>query len=108
MKPYTDQELQDYLLYHGYNVPMIVIRTWGNLRQSKGTKEHNRRTKVERWLHYMARDKYAKVTTFPEFLLMFIVNKEEYEFRRANQTSRTMSQLAVSRQTETLAGVRGR
>lgn len=73
MTPYTDTELRDLLLYHGYNVPLIVIRTWGNLRSHGSRKAANRRSVTERWMHYMMRDKGAHHTAMPEFLMAFSI-----------------------------------
>ncbi len=72
MNPFTDEELRDLLLYHGYAVPMVVLRTWGC---SKNGKRRNRRQLVEAWIHYREHHAHCHFSAFPDFLSAFSIER---------------------------------
>ena len=74
MKLYADEEVRDLLLYYGYNVPMIVIRTWGKSCNRRG---RNRRCIVESWLRYRQNENHGHYSPFPQFLTAFQITMED-------------------------------
>lgn len=64
----TDTELRSELSALGYDVPQIVIFSWGKYKKSN---PDSRRTIVERWLRFLRHEPKSRTVLFPQFLAIF-------------------------------------
>lgn len=88
----TDREFSSKLRRLGYDVPQIVISTWG-APTTHGNKV-TRRARVERWIRWKMHVKFARNRLVPEFLQFFDRRKRE---TRAPQRKPVVQERRVDR-----------
>ena len=72
-KHMTDREIHELLLFHGYDVPMIVIGSWP-VRSPFGKPRAVSRVRVVAWLRQLDNPKRRSKVAFPQVLARFDTN----------------------------------